>query len=407
MLVGLLGLAIASSGISQDKVEVTFWHAMTGDHQKTLQALANQFMADHPDIQITLAYQGGYGDLSTKLLSAVAAKNPPVMAQMYEDWTMKFLEAGALISLGDYIPYNIIADLPQSLIESNTYIVDGRPVMLTVPFNKSAMVLFYNTDLVKKPPATWDELLGMAKDLTVDKNGDGTPDQYGFGIRPYTEFYIEFFHQNGGRIFNDDMTKCLINSDAGVAAMDYLLKLKQYSLYQTSYLSGPFGDGKVAMYIGSSAGIPFVASASKGKHGWMTADLSVGPVNGESIIQGTNIGVFSLGTTAEQRQAAIEFIKYLVSKEATIQWAEGTGYLPVLKSAAQSDEWQSYVKDHPERKATTDMMLKGFVYPHQANMYNIRSVIETAFEKVMLGKATSKDALDEAAQEIDSEYLGS
>jgi len=403
MLVGLLGLAIASGGISQDKVEVTFWHAMTGAHQETLQALTDQFMADHPDIQITLAYQGGYGDLSTKLLSAVAAGTPPVMAQMYEDWTMKFLEAGALMPLQSYMPMEFLRDLPQSLVDSNTY----DSTMVTIPFNKSAMVLFYNTDLVKKPPATWDELLQMAKDLTVDTDGDGTPDQYGFGIRPYTEFYIEFFHQNGGRIFNDDMTKCLINSDAGVAAMDYLLKLKQYSLYQTGYLSGPFGDGKVAMYIGSSAGIPFVASASEGKHGWMTADLPVGPVNGESMIQGTNIGVFSLGTTAEQRQAAVEFIKYLVSKEATLQWAEGTGYLPVRISAVESDEWQEYIAANPERKATTDMMLKGFVYPHHPNMYNIRSVIGTAFEKVMLGQATPQEALNEAAQEIESEYLGS
>lgn len=403
MLVGLLGLAIASSGISQDKVEVTFWHAMTGAHQETLQALADQFMADHPDIQITLAYQGGYGDLSTKLLSAVAAGNPPVMAQMYEDWTMKFLEAGALMSLQGYIPIGILRDLPQSLVDSNAY----DDIMLTAPFNKSAMVLFYNTNLVKEPPASWDELLQMAKDLTVDTDGDGTPDQYGFGIRPYTEFYIEFFHQNGGRIFNDDMTECLINSDAGVAAMDYLLNLKQYSLYQTSYLSGPFGDGKVAMYIGSSAGIPFVASASEGKHGWMTADLPVGPVNGESIIQGTNLGVFTIGTTEEQRQAAVEFIKYLLTKEATIQWAQGTGYLPVLKSAVESNEWQQYVAAHPERKATTDMMLQGFVYPHHPNMYNIRQVIGTAFEKVMLGQATPQKALDDAAQEIESEYLGS
>ena len=77
----------------------------------------------------------------------------------------------------------------------------------------------------------------------------------------------------------------------------------------------------------------------------------------------------------------------------------------MLKSAAASDAWQKYVATHPDRKATTNMILKGFVYPHQANMYNIRSEIETAFEQVMLGKATPKAALDAAAQKIDSEYL--
>ncbi len=403
LMLGLLGWAVMVG--AQDQVEVTFWHAMSKAHQATLQSLADQFMEQHPDIKITLVYQGHYGDLSQKLLAAVAAGNPPVMAQMYEDWTMKFLEAEALMPLEPYIPEEVVNDLPEALITTNTFIVDGQPVLLTVPFNKSAMVLFYNTDLIDKPPATWWELLQMSKELTVDKDGDGTIDQYGFGIRPYPEFFIEFFHQAGGRLFNEDKTKCLINELPGVLAMYYLAYIRDYSLYQTAYLSGPFGDGRVAMYIGSSAGIPFVASASEGKHGWMTADLPVGPVNGESMIQGTNLGVFTIGTTEEQRQAAVEFIKFLLTPEAQLEWAKGTGYLPVLKSLIESDEWKSYIEENPERKAPTDMLLKGFVYPHHPNMYNIRQVIGTAFEKVMLGQASPEEALNEAAAEIESEYL--
>lgn len=402
-VLGLLGWAVMVG--AQDQVEVTFWHAMSQAHQETLQSLADQFMQQHPNIKITLVYQGHYGDLSQKLLAAVAAGTPPVMAQMYEDWTMKFLEAEALMPLEPYIPKEVVNDLPESLIETNTYIVDGQPVLMTVPFNKSAMVLFYNTDLIDEPPSNWFELRWMAEELTVDKDGDGVIDQYGFGIRPYPEFFIEFFHQAGGRIFNEDMTKCLLNEPPGIYAMYYLADLKQFSLYQTAYLSGPFGDGRVAMYIGSSAGIPFVASASEGKHGWMTADLPVGPMNGESMIQGTNLGVFTIGTTQQQRDAAVEFIKFLLTKEAQLTWAIGTGYLPVLKSAIESDEWKSYIVDNPERKAPTNMLLKGFVYPHHPNMYNIRQVIGTAFEKVMLGQASPEEALNEAVQEIESEYL--
>ena len=259
----------------------------------------------------------------------------------------------------------------------------------------------------------------MAKALTVDKDGDGKIDQYGFGIRPYPELFIEFFHQAGGVIFNEDMTKCLINSEAGITAMNFLLKLKKYSLYQSGYpfdswvpvyigpgyLSGPFGSGRIAMYIDLSAGIPFVASASAGHHGWNTAALSVGPANGDSMIQGTNIGVFSLGTTMEQQQAAIEFAKFLISPEATRYWAIKTGYLPVRISVLSSPEWEEYIAQHPERKATTEMLLKGFVYPHHANMYNIRQVIGTAFEEVMLGKKTPQQALDDAAKIIETKCL--
>lgn len=149
LLVLVLALGVLGFGIivtAADKVEVTFWHAMSSGHQPTLQALADEFMQAHPNIQITLVYQGHYGDLGQKLLSAVAAGTPPVMAQMYEDWTMKFLEADALLPLGPEIPQDVIDDIPQAFIDSNTYVVNGKDVLMTVPFNKSAMVLFYNTD---------------------------------------------------------------------------------------------------------------------------------------------------------------------------------------------------------------------------------------------------------------------
>ncbi len=403
-LVLLLALAVVgfgafvTSAVAQQQVNVTFWHAMSKYHQGTLKALANEFMQANPNIKITLVYQAGYGTLSQKLISAVMAGNPPVMAQMYEDDTAKYIQADALMPLGPVMPASIINDLPESMIADNTYVVNGKNVLMTVPFNKSAMILFYNTDLVKNPPTTWDELLQTAKSLT--KNGN-----YGFGIRPYPEFFIEFLHQAGGQVLSPDKKKCLINSAAGIKAMQYLLSLKPYSLYQTSYLSGPFGAGKVAMYIGSSAGMPFVAGACKGHHGWMTAPLPAGPANDDSIIQGTNLGVFTVGTTQAQRDAAVKFIEFLLSKAATLQWAEETGYLPVLKSAINSDEWQTFLKDHPEDKAGAQMILKGFTSPHHPNWYNIRQEIGTAFEQVMLGKATPKAALDNAAQTIESKYL--
>ena len=399
LALAVLGLMVfATTGVAQQQVNVTFWHAMGGQHQTTLKALANEFMQANPNIKITLVYQGSYGTLGQKLLSSVIAGNPPVIAQMYEDDTVKYIQADALMPLGPVLPTSVINDLPASMIADNTYLVKGKNVLMTVPFNKSAMILFYNTDLVKTPPTTWAELLQMAKSLT--KNGN-----YGFGIRPYPEFFIEFFHQAGGTIFNNDMTKCLINSPEGVKAMEYLLSLKPYSLYQSSYLSGPFGAGKVAMYIGSSAGIPYVAKACAGNHGWMTAPLPAGPANGESEIQGTNLGVFTVGTTQAQRDAAVKFIEFLLSKGATLQWAEETGYLPVLKSAINSPEWKAFLKDHPYAQAGEEMILKGFTAPHQQNWYNIRQQIGTAFEQVMLGKATPQAALDAAVQTIESKYL--
>ncbi|HEX32291.1 MAG TPA: extracellular solute-binding protein, partial [Candidatus Acetothermia bacterium] len=78
MLFGLFAYA-------EDAVTITFWHAMSSRHQPNLQKLADDFMAENPNVTVNLVYQGHYGDLQQKINAAVAAGNPPTMAQVYEN----------------------------------------------------------------------------------------------------------------------------------------------------------------------------------------------------------------------------------------------------------------------------------------------------------------------------------
>ena len=398
----LVALAVVSFGVFSlgDQVKVTFWHAMSGQHGKVLQALADEFMAENPDIKIELMYQGNYWQLPAKLLTAVTGGNPPVISQIYGNETLQYIRAGVLLPLGSVLPEDFVADIPDSLIRINTYVVNGKEVLVTVPFNRSAQILYYNTDLIKSPPKTWDELYSMAKSLTKDG-------VYGFGLHPAhgEPPFTVFLHQAGGQVLSSDLKTCTLNSEAGIKAMRFLLKIKPYSYYSSSYLSSPFGNGQVLMYIGSSAGIPFVAKASKGHHGWMTAPLPKGPVSNQTLISGGDLGVFTLGTSKEQQEAAVKFVEFLLSKKATIEWAEGTGYLPVLKSAINSDEWKAFTGKHPEANAGSQTIFNGFGFPHQKNWYDIDLLITNAFEQVMLGKLTPKEALDQAANKIQSKYL--
>ncbi len=394
-------LALGGTGIfaANSVVQISFWHAMSGQHQVVLKALVEEFEQANPDIKVNLMYQGNFWQLPAKLLTAVTGGNPPVISQIYGNEALQYIQANALLALGTALPKSILDDIPASLIKVNTYLVNGKSELVTVPFNKSAQILFYNTDLISSPPKTWDELLAMAKALTKDK-------VYGFGLHPShgEPPFTVFLHQAGGQVLSPDMKKCLLNSSAGIQAMSFLLKLRQYSYYSTQYLSTPFGNGQIAMYIGSSAGIPFVAQSSEGHHKWMTAVLPAGPANNQTLIGGGDLGIFTLGTTKEQQEAAVKFVEFLLSKEATLQWAEGTGYLPVLKSAIQSDEWKAFTKKHPESDAGAQMILNGFGWPHQRNWYDIDLAITNAVEQVLLGKATPKAALDAAAKKI-SEYL--
>ncbi|MGY4706736.1 ABC transporter substrate-binding protein [Candidatus Bipolaricaulota sp. J31] len=394
-------LAVLCVGVlAFGKVEIEFWHAMRGGHLETLEAITAKFMEQNPDIVVKLVGQGGYGDLNTKLIAAAAAMQPPTMSQFYADWVASAYK-DALMSLDGLIPEEILSDIPEKLLAACYF--DGK--LLTIPFNKSTLILFYNTDLVPEPPTTWEELLEMAKALTVDEDGDGTPERYGFGLRPYPEMFTTFFWQAGGKFLSDDMTEALIDSEPGLVALNFLLELKATSLYQSGYLSGPFGSGKIAMYIGSVAGIPYVARAAEGKVNWNTAVLPKGPVNNDSVYMGTDLGIFTLNTTSEQREAALKYILYLLSPEAHMAWAKGTGYIPFRKSAITSDEWKAYMAENPERVAVTEQAFHGFTYPNHPKWYSIRGVLGDMLEAVLLGDMSPEEALKWADETIEEEYL--
>ena len=87
MALALAMAIIAGCRSTSAKTTVTFWHAMGGESQKTLKTMVDRFESTYADVHIELVGMGNYDALAQKLMGAVAAKNPPVIAQMYENWT--------------------------------------------------------------------------------------------------------------------------------------------------------------------------------------------------------------------------------------------------------------------------------------------------------------------------------
>lgn len=386
-------------------VEITFWHAMTGHHEETLQKIADDFMKQHTNIKVTLVSQGGYGDLQQKLTAAAKSKTLPTMSQAYEEWINDDIQNNLVVDLTPYIENATVGwsqddlnDIVEVFRKANNW--DGH--YYGMPFNKSTRILFYNTDYLKDKhvdvPKTWDELRDAAEKLTFESNGKKVIGM-GFENSVGNEFSM-WVRQAGGQFINEQTGAVEFNSPEGKKALTFLRGMFEQGIARLAgedgYMSNPFGRGDVAMYIGSSAGIPFVAKAAEGNIHWSAAVLPKDKVSATPFA-GTSVTVYQ-SATPEQRLAAWEFIKFLINTDNTALWAKETGYLPVRYSALQSDTWKQYVEKNPVYGVGEQQFDAGFFDPRILGMNAVYTALGKEIEAALLGQKSVDQALEDAAK---------
>ena len=319
----------------KEPVEITFWHAMNGDLEKSLTSLTEKFMAENPNITVTLQNQSSYKDLQQKITATVASpKDLPTITQAYPDWMFNPIKDNLVTDLTPYIEnetlkFDNYEDILPSFREAAK--IDGK--IYGMPFNKSTEVLWYNKTLLDelglKAPTTYDELVQVAKTIKEKKGIAGA------GFDSLNTYYTTFL-KTEGKTFDSSFD---VTSEASAKALNYYLEGVKEGYFRIAgtdnYLSGPFGNGTVAMYVGSNAGENFVKQGVGDKF-----EVAAAPYpTSASLQQGTDLYVFS-SATAEQKTAAYMFLKFLTTKENQITWASETGYMPVRQSAIDSEEYK-------------------------------------------------------------------
>ena len=117
-------------------------------------------------------------------------------------WVPEF--ADFLVPFVDQLPAGLVADLPPSSFSTVTW--DGQK--LGAVFTLSLLTTFYNKAMfeaegITAPPATWDELLGIAEQLTKDGKY-GWVLNYGepAGIGGVATYWFVFLQQAGGHLWD-------------------------------------------------------------------------------------------------------------------------------------------------------------------------------------------------------------
>lgn len=407
MLIAVMALTMSCGKKDSSANTISFWHGLGGPLGDALNEMVNEYNKTNPGMKVVLNPVSTYEALSQKLMASIQTDKQPDIAQVYESWTAKFIEADKIVPIQDLIAADNdftdkkLEDFYPVFITSNTF--DGK--LMTFPFNKSVRMIFYNKDAFvradldpNRPPADWNAFRTYCRTFTKDTDGDKKPDTFGTNYAPAAWQFINLLYQAGGRIL-DENGQVVINKAPGVEALTFITDLinKDKTVYTVSGYEGQndFLASKVFMYEGSSVSITHMKQ--------QTINFNMGYAalptfrTDKSAISGTNIAVFRNKDKAKEK-AAWDFIKWFTSTEQTARWSALTNYMPVRKSAMQTKTMQDLLAAHPQYKDVYAQLDHAVTEPQIPEWFTMRPELEKTIEMALLGKKTPKQAIDDFAK---------
>ena len=348
-LIGTAACSKSNNSSSSDKIPskitkkttVVFWHGMVGVQQSTLQKLTQEFEKQNPKINVKLESQGSYNDLQAKINSTLQSPNNlPTITQAYPGWLWNAAQNKMLVNLTPYINNKNVGWGSAKASDIRTELLDDAKIKGTqygIPFNKSIETLTYNEDMfkkygIKKVPTTMEELKNASETIYNKSNHKVV----GAGFDSLSNYYVLGMKDNGVN-FND---KIDFSGSTSKKVINYYADGIKKGYFRVAgsehYLSGPFANEKVAMFIGTSAGEGFVKQGVGNK---FTYNVAARPGK-YTMQQGTDIYMFN-HASADQKAAAFKYIKFLVSKSSQLKWSNATGYIPVNNAVINSKEYKN------------------------------------------------------------------
>ncbi len=409
-------LILFPASVFAAKITIQFWHAHGGELGERVGKIAAGFNQSQDKYEVIASYKGSYADTMTAGIAAFRAKNPPHILQVFEVGTASMMAAkGAVrpvyrVMKDSGLPFDANAYLPTVTGYYTT--ADGK--MISMPFNSSTPVLYYNKDAFKKagldpakPPKTWPEVAEYAKKIIAAGYQGG-----------FSSAWTSWIHIENFSAWHNVPIGSKANGFGGldaVLAYNGKLHVKHWQqladwhkekifVYggRTNKGNAKFSSEEVGMYTESSAGYAGFKKTCKFEFG--TSMLPYWP-DAKGAPQNTIIGGASLwvmeGHKKDDYKGVAAFFNYLSSPEVQAEWHQGTGYLPITLAAYELTKKQGFYEKNPDMETALKQMTlnkptensKGLRF---GNFAQIRDINDGEFEAIFAGQKTAKQGLDDA-----------
>ena len=460
LAVALVVLVIFPANVLAEKITINWWHAHGGRLGELVNGIADGFNKSQNKYHLVATYKGNYADTMTAGIAAFRAKNPPHILQVFEVGTATMMAAkGAIkpvyeVMAESGLPFDPNAYLPT--VTSYYTTIDGK--MLSMPFNSSTPILWYNVDAFKKagldpdkPPKTWPEVAEYAKKIlkayqdqaakiepVVRKLEEAKSVLLSAGYKENAEKLDQMINETKRNIVTSGLSTAWISwiqienfsawhnvpigtEENGFGGLDtkfvynsplHVRHIQQLADWQKDKifvyggrrnLGDPkFEIGEVAMITESSAG--YARFKANCKFEFRTGMLPYWPdVPGapqNTIIGGASLWVLR-GHPAEEYKGVAAFFNYLSSPEVQSEWHKATGYLPITIAAYELTKKEGFYEENPDMETALIQMTLHKPTPNSkglrfGNFLQVRDINYNELEAIFAGQKSAKQGLDDA-----------
>lgn len=411
-VLSVLAALLAVSLSAQTTIE--FWNAMGGKNGEITKAVCEMFNASQKDYVVTSVFKGSYPDTMNAGIAAFRSGNPPAILQVYEVGTATMMSAkGAIKPVYQLMKEQGEPFDPKAYIPTITgYYSTSKGEMLSMPFNSSTAVMYYNKDAFKKagldpekPPKTWPEFFDVAKKLKAS----GT--EYGFTTNWISWIQLENFSawhnvpfgtkSNG---FDGLDTVLTFNGPLQVKHFTNMYNASKEKIFvyggRENKANSLFTSGTVPIHFESIGGYGAMKATCKFDFGVAMLpyypEAQGAPQN--TIIGGASLWVMGKKSSAEYKAVA-KFFSFLSKPETQAFWHQNTGYLPITTASYELTKSQGYYKANPGPEIAIQQLLNK---PPTSNtlglrfgfMPQIRTIEDEQWELILGDKVSVKEGLD-------------
>lgn len=350
----LLGACRGSTGSSAGGSRIRVWTFLSADgtspREVVLKDLINKFQQANPDFEVVVEAQP-FEELESKFITASQRGAAPDVIWARDTFLYLLEDANSLLNLDEHLSSDFkSATVPDMFkVFTDKAVFDGNRLALPL-WPTPAQVLFYRDDVLKavghdRPPLEWSAFSDAVAGLTAgSRYGLGLP-MNDSGVTPFlmllNGFSDETFDPKTGRFdLLGDEAKTVAETLRALAQRKAVPKDVTTATGQD--IQDQFSSGRyaVAMAFG-----PRFSAYKESAAGYKPETLKVSAWpsfgrNAPSALLGPywNVGVSAKSANPD---AAVAFVEFLYSTEASLAWAKTAGQVPDRRSVLQDPFFSS------------------------------------------------------------------